>query len=112
MLPAAWPVPDSWDYMPISKRASPQTDSAMALTIVKGWISGCIVDHCAPNSLRDTLEYPDLPTRVVDVGLDDGIVRLIETKGKGAKYICLSHCWGLEQIITTTKSTFEDRKSI
>jgi hypothetical protein len=104
------PVPDSWDYMPISKRTSPRTDSAMAITIIKGWISGCIVDHCAPDSFCDTPEYPDLPTRVVNVGLDDGIVRLVETKGKKAKYICLSHCWGLEQIITTTKSTFEERK--
>ena len=104
------PIPVSWDYMPTSKRTSPRTDSAMALTIIKGWISGCIVDHCTPESLCDTPEHPDLPTRVVDVGLDDGIVKLVETKGKKAKYICLSHCWGLEQIITTTKSTCEDRK--
>jgi hypothetical protein len=86
------PVPANWDYMPTSKRTSPRTDSAMALTIIKGWISRYIVDHCTPDSLCDTPEHPDLPARVVDAGLENGIVKLVETKGKKARYICLSHC--------------------
>ena len=38
------------------------------------------------------------------------MVRIVETKGVKAGYLCLSHCWGCEQIVTTTKSTFEKRK--
>jgi hypothetical protein len=79
----------------------------MALATIKGWIARCIVDHCTPNSLCDTPERPGLPTRVVDVG--SGVVKVVETKGARANYICLSHCWGLEQIITTTRSTLEER---
>jgi hypothetical protein len=102
------PIPDRRDYIPVLNRTSPRTDSTMALAIIKGWIARCIVDHCTPNSLCDTPERPGLPTRVVDVGTD-GIVKVVETKGTRANYLCLSHCWGLEQIITTTKSTLEER---
>ncbi|EER38572.1 conserved hypothetical protein [Histoplasma capsulatum H143] len=105
------PIPDSWDYIPVSRRTSPRTDSDMAIVTIKGWISSCIVTHCTPECFCDSPDNPPLPTRVVDVGLDDDSVKLIEPKGAvRAKYICLSHCWGLAQIITTTKSTLADRK--
>ncbi|KAJ4403442.1 hypothetical protein N0V91_006494 [Didymella pomorum] len=35
---------------------------------------------------------------------------LMSTAGEEADYICLSHCWGLAQIITTTKATLNERK--
>lgn len=101
-------IPDSWDYVAVSNRTSPGTDSAMALVTIKGWISGCITTH--HDSFCNSEELPKLPTRVVDVGLEDGVVNLVETKGSRGKYICLSHCWGHTQIITTTKSTYDDRK--
>lgn len=105
------PIPDSWDYIPVSRRTSPRTDSDMAIVTIKGWISSCIVTHYTPECFCDSPDNPPLPTRVVDVGLDDDSVKLIEPKGAvRAKYICLSHCWGLAQIITTTKSTLADRK--
>ncbi|KAF1828437.1 HET domain-containing protein [Decorospora gaudefroyi] len=106
---ANYPIPESWDVIPTLKRTSPRTDSAVALATIKGWIAGCVVDHCTPNSLCDTPERQQLPTRVVDVGQRDGVVKVVETKGARANYICLSHCWGLEQIITTTKSTLQQR---
>ncbi|KAF1844544.1 HET domain-containing protein [Cucurbitaria berberidis CBS 394.84] len=101
-------IPDSWDYIPTLWRTSPRTDSPAALVKIKGWIAQCIVDH--GESLCRCPESVVLPTRVVDVGLQDGIVKLLETNGAKAKYICLSHCWGLEQIITTTRSTLKERK--
>ncbi|KKZ66851.1 hypothetical protein EMCG_07456 [[Emmonsia] crescens] len=104
------PIPDSWDYIPVSRRTSPWTDSYKAMATIKGWISSCIVTHCTPECFCDSPDNPPLPTRVVDVGLDDGSVKLIEPRGLRAKYICLSHCWGLAQIITTTKSTLTDHK--
>lgn len=43
-----------------------------------------------------------MPKRVLDVSSET--VRLYETRGELAKYACLSHCWGKQQIITTTKA--------
>ncbi|CAO2648523.1 Nn.00g077900.m01.CDS01 [Neocucurbitaria sp. VM-36] len=102
------PIPDSWDYIPTLRRTSPQTNSGEALVKMKSWVAQCIVNHS--DSLCDSPENPTLPTRVVDVGLRDGRVKLLEANGAKAKYICLSHCWGLEQIIMTTRMTLEDHK--
>ena len=99
-------MPDEWDYIPVSRITSPRTDSDAALATIKGWIAGCIVSH----DFCDSPENPTLPTRVVDVGLDDGVVRLVETNGARSKYLCLSHCWGKAQIITTETGTLEERK--
>ncbi|KAF8861076.1 HET-domain-containing protein, partial [Acephala macrosclerotiorum] len=55
-----------------------------------------------------------LPTRVIDVGLDasSDTVHLKETTASDqGQYMSLSHCWGKEQIITTTTSTLSDRKA-
>ena len=53
-----------------------------------------------------------LPTRVIDVGPPDGsqepYLRQISASDQGP-YIALSHCWGKERLLTTTKDTFDDR---
>lgn len=100
------PMPDAWDYFPTLQRTSPATDSQEALEIISNWIADCIEE----DDLCGAPEAPELPKRVIDVGLGDGVVRLIETNGGREKYISLSHCWGLEQIITTTKSTLQDHQ--
>ncbi|KAG9236244.1 heterokaryon incompatibility protein-domain-containing protein [Amylocarpus encephaloides] len=96
-------IPKSWDSMPVSQRTSPATNSAQALRAMQGWITECENTH----GLCESSDNPVLPTRVVDCG--EGVVKLIETNGAVGKYICLSHCWGHSQIITTTKSTFKQR---
>ncbi|KAI1272980.1 HET domain-containing protein [Xylaria sp. FL0933] len=105
------PIPDSWDYIPVSDRVSSQTDSKAAIATIKGWIAGCIVTHYPPESFCDSPDLASLPTRVVKVGLENEIVKLVETNGTKGRYVCLSHCWGSGQIITTTRSTLEQRKS-
>jgi hypothetical protein len=102
------PVPDAWDYMPTMDRTSPRTDSAKAMATINDWITECAED--GTDYLCDTFEPSELPKRVIDVGVDDAAVRLVEPNGKLDRYICLSHCWGLEQIITTTRATLDDRK--
>lgn len=101
------PLPDSWESMPASRRTSPRSDSAAALAAIQSWVSDCVDGH----ESCENPEHPHLPTRVVDVGLDHGVVKLVETQGAKDNYICLSHCWGLAQIITTTLSTIESRKA-
>jgi len=46
----------------------------------------------------------------VDVGLEGGPIRLIDSKGAKGKYLCLSHCWGPDQIATTTRANMQDHK--
>ncbi len=49
-----------------------------------------------------------LPRRVLD--LSDGRIRLVETiAGQQGHYVALSHCWGKEQLLTTTRDTFASR---
>ena len=104
-------VPDSWDSIPSLGRTSQRTDSSVALATIKSWISACIINHSPPQALCESPECPLLPTRMIDVGLCDGIIKLVEPRGIKSKYVCLSHTWGLTQIVTTTKLTFEERKS-
>ena len=97
-----YPVLDSWESIPVWGRTSPRTDSDEAYELACNWIDECLGSshrHCkSPKS-------PLLPRRVVDVGVRDGVIRLLETNGARGKYLCLSHCWGAQQIITTTKAS-------
>lgn len=53
-----------------------------------------------------------MPNRVIDVGdSSHPQVKLCETQeNETARYICLSHCWGTEQIIQTKTSTLQQYK--
>ncbi|KAK3341995.1 heterokaryon incompatibility protein-domain-containing protein [Lasiosphaeria hispida] len=52
-----------------------------------------------------------MPRRVVFLGSDGGIPRLIDTGEQGTRqpYLALSYCWGLAQTLTTTKATHTSR---
>ncbi|KAK7427782.1 hypothetical protein QQZ08_005720 [Neonectria magnoliae] len=100
-------IPDSWDFVPMSVRTSPSTDSSSAIDVIESWLLNCHEDShddCVSS------EDPELPKRVVDVSGANGGIRLFESHGQFSKYICLSHCWGRAQIITTTTTTLQDRQ--
>ncbi|KAI1112027.1 heterokaryon incompatibility protein-domain-containing protein [Nemania sp. NC0429] len=87
------------------------TSSDAAVEKVARWIQQCTQNHAFCN--RETLT--SLPNRVVDVGdpahPHPPQVKLRETqKNERARYLCLSHCWGTEQIIQTKRSTLEQHK--
>lgn len=114
------PCPEAWEDVPISIRTSAETNSEEAFAKACEWLEDCddryhgygtpekvlVASYCfrSPDALAT-----ELPTRVVDVGRHDGKVRLIEGNGQKHRYMCLSHCWGSHQIITTTKSTIMNR---
>ena len=59
-----------------------------------------------------------MPKRVLDLDcldldtLGNGqSVKLYESRGEGAAYVCLSHCWGGVQPLKTTTATIESRKA-
>jgi hypothetical protein len=47
-----------------------------------------------------------LPTRLLDLGVSNDSIRLVETTGLTGPYICLSHCWGESSTILCTKETY------
>jgi len=83
------------------------TSSSAAMDKIRGWIDECDDSHEDCN-----LKEPQtLPTRVLDVGSASNLqVRLYETGRQIERYVCLSHCWGRLQPLTTTKETIEARK--
>ena len=85
-----------------------QLDMARCLDVLSSWIKNCDNNHsrCAPRPPAK------LPGRVLDVGNRgaQNVVRLYETQQELAHYTTLSHCWGKQQIFTTTKATLAQRK--
>ena len=58
-------------------------------------------------------EPPTLPKRVIDVGVEGGPIRLVESNGANAKYAALTYCWGDDTALSGVKlllSRFEAYK--
>ncbi|KAJ5087745.1 HET-domain-containing protein [Penicillium angulare] len=81
--------------------------SDLALKRIRRWI--LTSDLSSPEPLKPY----NRPTRVIDVDPDSSStdVRLIESKGRQARYIALSHRWGGSETLTTTSSTLDRRIS-
>ncbi|KAI1733598.1 heterokaryon incompatibility protein-domain-containing protein [Xylaria scruposa] len=116
------PCPDAWDDVPTGVRTSPGTRSEEAFEKAREWLRECESEYHGNEllELEDPTTYvnlcaasqqvsPSLPTRIVDVGRHDGKIKVIRGAGKAHRYLCLSHCWGPQQIITTTKATLRER---
>jgi hypothetical protein len=79
------------------------------LSVVYTWLEDCLLHHPNCRSLAD--ESPPLPTRVIDVGPPDGSrePRLVISNGVHSAYMALSHCWGSNPTIKTTKDSLSER---
>ncbi|CZR62676.1 uncharacterized protein PAC_12573 [Phialocephala subalpina] len=94
----------------ISRAVATELDLDRCLELAREWMKKCDTEHnlCGrPISSR-------LPTRVIDVGPDatsDTVYLRETTESNRDLYMSLSHCWGKEQIITTTTSTLLARKA-
>ncbi|KAH7161745.1 heterokaryon incompatibility protein-domain-containing protein [Dactylonectria macrodidyma] len=88
-----------------------------ALIQAREWLKTCQTKHPRCGVLNGT----KLPKRVVRVnreeanklhGPDHPQVSLYETQdGEIGDYVCLSHCWGTAQIITTTSDNIEKHRA-
>ncbi|KAF2751592.1 HET-domain-containing protein [Sporormia fimetaria CBS 119925] len=90
------------------------SDSPEAFRLCNDWISACLDRHeaCRQTCSGDAIDEssaPVLPTRVIHVGCPEQGIRphLIETLGKRAHYVALSHCWGTHKppIMTTLQTS-------
>jgi hypothetical protein len=85
-------------------------DLSTCLALAAEWMKKCNEEHALCGQPIDSR----LPTRVIDVGQDEksDTVYLKESRDSDQDpYMSLSHCWGKEQIITTTTNTLQDRKT-
>jgi len=91
------------------------TDSEGTFETVKGWVRECLDNH----KLCGKGELAALPTRILDLGDEDGEkgqemekIRLIEpSSDQTGRYISLSHSWGGESPLTTTALTLNQHKA-
>ncbi|KAF9469586.1 heterokaryon incompatibility protein-domain-containing protein [Collybia nuda] len=101
-------APAPWKAIGLGGDVPTQPSGTDSAVIIKPWL-----DHCDQNhSLCQTDRTPGsqgelLPRRVLD--LSGGQIRLIETQGRRGRYVALSHCWGKEQLLTTTRGTIAER---
>ncbi|RSL41210.1 hypothetical protein CEP54_015893 [Fusarium duplospermum] len=81
------------------------TSTSTSLDLAQSWIQDCETTHGQCGSGRDV----SLPKRCLDlapISMPDGsAIQLVETHGKTGTYVCLSHCWGKDKLITTTSQT-------
>jgi len=94
-------VPRTLSFVPCD------TSSTKSLETALQWIKTCDEEHeCIRRS------GPKIPRRVLDVRNDR--VRLRETTGEdhGARYACLSHCWGTDPtaMLRTTSSNLSSHQ--
>ncbi|PKS06052.1 hypothetical protein jhhlp_007886 [Lomentospora prolificans] len=75
------------------------------ISMAQGWLETCEKKHKKCASAKKVV----LPARILDIGtkFKDGI-KLKTTSGERATYACLSHCWGLTQTLTLTKTNHDE----
>ena len=82
---------------------SVHTASAASQTLALHWLQQCNRDHVTCNGIRIRQDW--MPTRLLSIcgSSSTNRIKIIETnKSSPREYIALSHCWGLNPIITLT----------
>ncbi|KAI8633306.1 HET-domain-containing protein [Xylariaceae sp. FL1651] len=96
----------------------PDPLSASVLGISSAWLSNCISNHqdtCGQQARGDILDWPGLPSRILDVKLLESADTIyLQSRdlisSSDRRYVALSHCWGkMEHPFCTTKDTLNDR---
>ncbi|KAF4635479.1 hypothetical protein G7Y89_g2620 [Cudoniella acicularis] len=95
------PLASLFTWRPLSDDSS--SDGCFA--VASKWIQNCLDTHDeCPKQLSP------LPSRVIDVGDDNNDPFLHISNGECRRWLSLSHCWGTQQIFTTTLSNLESHQ--
>lgn len=97
-----------------SRLLDPDSGSAAGLDAAAELLARCVGsgDHVRCGSGDGTAAADDntpLPPRVLDVGIarDDAVVHLVTVDGgRTGKYLCLSHCWGPDDVLASTRQLY------
>lgn len=83
------------------------TEPLLNIELMKQWIGECIDKHVDCQVLSDSI----LPKRALRIGTPEHPeIRLEQTDGHNGHYTALSHRWGAERLLTTTRDTIIDRE--
>lgn len=110
----------TWSTVGVGRVTSARRTTHAA--IIQAWLQECDESHteCRKSrenwykSYAESPEHPEqtlpkLPTRVVDVGsTDPDVIQVIEITDEKGPYIALSHCWGGDIAVKTTRDNFRD----
>lgn len=78
-----------------------------SLQQISAWDTAC---HSTHTDCWSSKSKPLLPTRVIDVGMENGTCYLFESTGLSEHYIALSHTWGTVKILTTKMENLKRHK--
>lgn len=74
---------------------------------IRSWLDNCDRNHKLCQTSRPPNQAGPLPKRVLD--LSDNRILLAESSGRIGHYVALSHSWGKEELLTTTRDTLFER---
>jgi hypothetical protein len=98
--------PSPWPVFGPSPEISTNSASESCFQRIEEWIRNCMKGHADCQQPSKTA----LPSRLIDVGSTDSeTLKLVETRGAEGTYFTLSHCWGGNQPLKTTKATLHER---
>ncbi|KAH6706391.1 heterokaryon incompatibility protein-domain-containing protein [Leptodontidium sp. MPI-SDFR-AT-0119] len=98
--------PSPWPVFGARPEISIDSESENCFQRIEDWIRNCMKGHADCHQPS----YTALPSRLVDVGsADSQKLKLVETRGIEGTYFTLSHCWGGNQPLKTTKATLRER---
>ncbi|PPQ68506.1 hypothetical protein CVT26_003445, partial [Gymnopilus dilepis] len=101
-------APAPWKAIGPAGEVPTKPDAVECAEIIKSWVKDCDENHPLCQANRNTRDGEILPKRVLDVSGSQ--IRLVETTSRQrGHYVALSHCWGKEQLLTTTRATIADR---
>jgi hypothetical protein len=82
------------------------TDCEASWKLARRWLKSCTVSH---TSCREQILELKLPSRLIDVGKEEGQARLClgTDLPAGIQYLTLSHCWGQKKFTTLLRENME-----
>ncbi|PMD16794.1 HET-domain-containing protein [Hyaloscypha hepaticicola] len=90
-----------------SRPVADDSSSEACFKVTQYWLKTCLETH---GSLCQVVDKLPLPTRVLDVGLQESThVTLYIPNGQHGQWFTLSHCWGRSHPVTTTISNLESQ---
>lgn len=84
------------------RQIEPRSGSAVMLALAKDWVDRCYKNHPECRAAISSNDDPELPSRVIDVGADDGTIRLLISNKRTGKWAALSHRWAAQSRMLRT----------
>lgn len=109
LLSEPWRVRDDGFASSTAKFAE-STGDPQVLGVAGKWLKRCLEEHTECEAVEYSSGAPWVPKRLLDLALDAGEVRLIETKDEKPeeRYATLSHCWGEDPICCLTADNMDE----